>query len=158
MVFLVPALGADYFSDVSHSSSERLLAHPLIMRNQQALHILRVGLGITFLWIGVLIFRDPQFWGGFLQPWAVDLLPVPVESAMIGTAILDFLVGLLLLVDVLTWLAALIATLHLTVVLITAGIDVVTVRDIGLLAGALALLWAKLPKHVSKKGETKSDE
>lgn len=128
------------------------------MRDTQAVHILRVGLGMTFLWIGVLIFRDPQFWGGFLQPWAVDLLPVPVESAMISTAILDFLVGLLLLVDVLTWLVALLATLHLTVVLITAGIDVVTVRDIGLLAGALALLWAKLPKHILKKGETKSNQ
>ncbi len=116
------------------------------MRDTQALHILRVGLGITFLWIGVLIFRDPQFWGGFLQPWVVDLLPVPVESAMIGTAVLDFVMGLLLLVDVLTWLAALLATLHLAIVLITVGIDVVTVRDIGLLAGALAILWVYVPK------------
>ena len=86
------------------------------MRNQQALHVLRVGLGITFLWVGVLIFRDPQFWSGFIQPWV----------------------------------AALVATIHLTIVLITVGIDVVTVRDIGLLAGTLALVWAKLPKRQQK--------
>jgi hypothetical protein len=27
-------------------------------------HILRVGLAITFLWIGVLIFKNPESWGG----------------------------------------------------------------------------------------------
>lgn len=123
------------------------------MRNQQALHVLRVGLGITFLWIGVLIFRDPQFWSGFIQPWAADLIPVPLESAMISTAILDVLIGLLLLVDVLTWVAALVATIHLAVVLITVGIDVVTVRDIGLLAGTLALAWARAPKRFSKQDQ-----
>lgn len=120
------------------------------MLNQQALHVLRVGLGITFLWIGVLIFRDPEFWSGFLQPWVANLLPISVESAMISTAILDVLVGLLLLVDVLTLVAALVATIHLTIVLITVGIDVVTVRDIGLLAGTLALVWARAPRRVSK--------
>lgn len=120
------------------------------MRNQQALHVLRVGLGITFLWIGVLIFRDPQFWSGFIQPWVANLIPVPLESAMISTAILDVLVGLLLLVDVFTWAAALVATIHLTTVLIGVGIDVVTVRDIGLLAGTLALVWARAPRRTSK--------
>lgn len=113
--------------------------------------ILRVGMGITFLWIGVLIFREPEFWGGFLQPWAAGLLPVPIEQAMIGTAVLDVLVGLFLLIDVITWVAALVGTIHLLVVLITAGIDAVTVRDLGLLAGTISLLWSGLPPAVKEK-------
>jgi len=55
-----------------------------------AFHILRVGVAITFLWIGVLILREPEAWGFYLQPWAVDLLPISLEKAMIGTALLQF--------------------------------------------------------------------
>ncbi len=107
---------------------------------KSAFHILRVGVAITFLWIGVLIFKDPQAWGGFLQPWAADLLPVPLEQAMIGTAILDILVGIILLSGFFVWIAALVGSIHLIIVLVTVGINDVTVRDIGLLAATLALL------------------
>jgi len=41
-------------------------------------HFLRVGLAITFLWIGILIFKNPEAWGGYLEPWAVGLLPIPL--------------------------------------------------------------------------------
>lgn len=114
-------------------------------------HILRVGMSITFLWIGVLIFRDPEFWGGFLQPWAAGLLPVPIEEAMIGTAVLDILVGLFLLIDVGTWVAALVGTAQLVIVLVTSGIDAVTVRDLGLLGGTISLLWSGLPQTIRDK-------
>ena len=103
-------------------------------------HILRVGMGITFLWIGVLIFREPEAWGGLLQPWAAGILPVPIAQAMIGTAILDIVIGFLLLINVWTWVAALIGAIHLVIVLATTGINEITVRDIGLLAGVLALM------------------
>ncbi|KKU91110.1 MAG: hypothetical protein UY23_C0004G0055 [Candidatus Jorgensenbacteria bacterium GW2011_GWA1_48_11] len=116
-----------------------------------AFHILRVGLGITFVWIGVLIFKEPQAWGGYLEPWAAGLLPVPLEQAMAGTAILDIAIGFLLLTDWFTWLAALIGTFHLVVVLAVSGITDITVRDIGLLAGALALLTDSLPLFILNK-------
>src|SRR3989338_5736519 len=103
-------------------------------------HLLRVGLSITFLWIGVLIFKNPESWGGYLQPWAYGLLPIPIEQAMIGTAILDIAIGALLLVDIFTWLAALVGALHLVIVLTVSGITDITVRDIGLLVGLLALM------------------
>lgn len=104
-----------------------------------AFHILRVGTAITFLWIGILIFQDPEAWGLYLQPWAADLLPISLKGVMIGTAILDILIGILLLIDVLTWLAGLLGAFHLMIVLITSGINAITVRDIGLFAAALAL-------------------
>lgn len=109
--------------------------------NKASFHILRVGVGITFLWIGVLILKDPNAWGGYLQPWAVALLPVPLIQAMVGTAILDLAIGGLLLIDVLTPVAAALGALHLTIVLTTSGITDVTSRDIGLLSAAVALAW-----------------
>ncbi|MBI2644239.1 MAG: DoxX family membrane protein [Candidatus Wildermuthbacteria bacterium] len=114
-------------------------------------HIIRVGLGITFVWIGVLIFRDPQAWGGYLQPWAAGLLPIPLDQAMIGIAILDIAIGALFLVDWLVWVAALLGIIHLVVVLSVSGITDITVRDIGLLAAAIAIFADSFPFQRLKK-------
>jgi hypothetical protein len=111
-------------------------------------HFLRVGLAITFLWIGVLIFKNPEAWGGYLQPWAAGLLPIPLTQAMIGTAILDIIIGLFLLFDFVPWLAAFVGTVHLIVVLTVSGITDITVRDIGLLVAALALMIDSLPQSI----------
>lgn len=109
------------------------------------LHIIRVGLGITFLWIGVLIIRQPDMWGKLLQPWAVNLLPIPLQTAMLQTAAFDIIVGLLLLLDLFTFWAAAFALLHLVTVITVVGITPPTTRDIGLAAGALAIVWAWWP-------------
>jgi len=61
--------------------------------NRASFHILRIGLAVTFLWIGVLILRNPEAWGGYMRPWATELLPVPLAQAMMGTAILDIIMG-----------------------------------------------------------------
>lgn len=118
--------------------------------NKAGFHILRVGVAITFLWIGVLIFRDPEAWGSYLQPWATGLLFTPLKEAMIGTAILDIVIGGLLLVDYFAWIAAALASFHLIIVLVTTGITDITVRDIGLLAATLALFVETLPFQIFK--------
>lgn len=112
-------------------------------------HILRTGLAVTFLWIGVLILRNPEAWGGYLQPWAAGLLPIPLAQAMLGTAILDIVIGAFLLINFLPWLAALVGAVHLTVIMITSGITDITVRDIGLLGGALAVAIDSLPQSIT---------
>lgn len=111
-------------------------------------HFLRVGLAITFLWIGVLIFKNPEAWSGYLQPWAAGLLPIPLEQAMIGTAILDIVIGALLLFDFLVWAAAFVGAIHIVIVLTVSGITDITVRDIGLLVGTLALMIDSLPQSI----------
>lgn len=119
--------------------------------NNGTYHILRVGMGITFLWIGILIFRSPETWGGMLLPWAYNLLPVPIAQAMISTAVLDIVVGLMLLIDYKTWIAGLVGTIHLIIVLVVVGIDEITVRDIALLTGCLAIMWNALPEKYKVK-------
>lgn len=114
-------------------------------------HILRIGLAVTFLWIGVLILRNPEAWGGYLQSWATELLPIPLAQAMFGTAILDIAIGAFLLINFLPWLAAIVGAVHLAVILIVSGITDITVRDIGLLAGTLALAIDSLPISIINK-------
>lgn len=111
-------------------------------------HIVRVGMGITFLWIGVLIFREPEAWGGYLQPWAMHLLPLPIKEIMLGTAFLDVLIGFLLLVDIFTWLASFVGALHIATVLIGAGITAITVRDIGLFTSLVAIAVTAWPINI----------
>lgn len=107
--------------------------------DKSAFHILRVGTAITFLWIGVLIFQDPQAWGSYVAPWVVDLLPMSVKDVMISTAILDIAIGFLLLIDSFVFLAALVGAAHLFIVLIVSGINEGTVRDIAIVAATIAL-------------------
>ena len=118
---------------------------------KSSFHILRVGLAITFLWIGILIFKNPEAWGGYLEPWSVGLLPVPLNEAMIGTAILDIAIGALLLADIFTWLAAFVGAIHLGIVLTVSGITDITVRDIGLLAGLIAVIADSIPQAIHDK-------
>ena len=119
--------------------------------NKTSFHILRVGLAITFLWIGVLIFKQPEAWGGYLMPWAAGLLPIPIEQAMMGTAVLDIVIGVLLLFDYFVWLAAIAGTIHLIIVLAVSGITDITVRDIGILTATVALMAESLPKNFINK-------
>lgn len=81
-----------------------------------------------------------------MSPWALELLPIPIKEAMIGTAILDIAIGILLLVDSFVWLAAVVGAIHLIIILAVTGITDITVRDIGILAAMIALMIDSLPK------------
>ena len=116
-----------------------------------SLHILRIGLGITFLWIGWMIFQNPEAWGGYMKPWATDLLLFPISQMMIGNAFLDMMVGILLICNLFTWQAALLGTIHLIGVLVVSGITDITVRDIGLLGAVICLMINFLPENVYKR-------
>lgn len=118
-------------------------------------HFLRVGLAITFLWIGILIFQNPEAWGSYIRPWALQWLPLSLVQVMIGTAVLDLTVGVLLLLDVFTWVAAFVGAIHIIVVLITSGITDITVRDVGLLTGSLAISFEALPAWIVDKFKKK---
>ncbi|MEW5805167.1 MAG: hypothetical protein AB1721_00325 [Patescibacteria group bacterium] len=120
-------------------------------------HILRVGLGIVFFWIGVLILKEPELWAGFIRLQFREFLPesISLSGLMIGTAIFDLVIGFLFLIDWQIWLASLFGGAHLLVVIFVAGINETTIRDIGLLAGALALLVESSPNFAIEFLKTK---
>jgi uncharacterized membrane protein YphA (DoxX/SURF4 family) len=115
------------------------------------LHILRIGLAITFLWIGVLIIMEPAAWAGYISQWATRLLPFPLEPMMLTTGVLDITIGTLLALGVVIPLAAAIGALHIAVVLVVSGITDITVRDIAILAAALALTIESLPEPLARR-------
>lgn len=84
-----------------------------------------------------------------MQPWVANLLPIPITQLMIGTAILDTVIGICLLFNIYVWVVALIGFLHVSGVLIVIGITDVTVRDIAIAYCALALMIETLPEFVT---------
>lgn len=86
-----------------------------------------------------------------MQPWAANLLPVPLKQAMLGTAMLDIAIGFFLLIGARVWIAAFIAAAHLVIVLIVSGITDITARDVGLLAASTALAIESLPIRIRNK-------
>jgi len=102
---------------------------------------LRLGMGITFIWIGFYIWQAPEGWGNYLQPWAKNLLLFPIKETMLANAVLDIVIGVLFLLNKFMRIAALVAAIHLLSILIVSGINAITVRDIGLLGAALTIFF-----------------
>jgi len=84
----------------------------------------------------------------------MKLLPVSLDQIMMGTAVLDVLIGILLLLDIFTWLAAFVGATHMIAVLIVSGITDITVRDIAIFAGMVALAIESWPFLEKNKIET----
>ena len=107
--------------------------------------VLRFGLGITFTWFGYLIFKDPGVWGGFIQPWALEKLPLSPDLFMKIIGIFDMIVGVWLIIGFMVWLPAFLAFTHLTMALVatSSGFENVIIRDIGLSFASLSLFLRK---------------
>ncbi len=106
---------------------------------------LRLGLGITYLYSGSSLFYHPQLWYGFAPLWFVDAVTrfVSFDTYLRLQGVFEFALGLSLI----AWfvgrrgvrIASALLTLHLALILVFAGIDPITFRDIGLFGAALAL-------------------
>jgi hypothetical protein len=108
---------------------------------QIAFLCIQYGLAFTFVWTGVLIFKDLKTWASIIEKsWIGKWWPFPAESSMQATALYDIAVGVWLFIGVPLWIPALLAAIHLVLVLVVSGIMSPSYRDVGLLAMAVALV------------------
>lgn len=131
------------------------LAPPSIRR--VSFNVLRIGVGLMFVWIGLLIILNPAEWAKLIQPWVLAVVPFSAQQLMLETAVLDILIGLFLLTGYLVPLVALIAALHLGMIILATGLDiqnVVAARGVGLLAAVLAIFFdaLEMKKRVVQRG------
>jgi uncharacterized membrane protein YphA (DoxX/SURF4 family) len=99
--------------------------------------ILRVGLGLIFLYAGTASLQDPTSWIGFV-PSFVSLV-MPREVFLMLHAIFELALGIGLVAGLWTSVLSALAFFALLSILTLFGIDDVTFRDFGLAAMALAL-------------------
>jgi uncharacterized membrane protein YphA (DoxX/SURF4 family) len=98
---------------------------------------LRIGLGLTFIYAGIMSFLAPENWIGFVPQWIGSIID-PMIFLQIHAGF-EIVLGLALLVGLWLPLVALLAFLDIFAILLFYGIDEVTFRDFGLLMAALAL-------------------
>lgn len=125
--------------------------------------VLRLGLGLTFLYIGIDIFRNKNNWIGFL-PQSLPGGMSPDTAILIGGGV-DVLLGVALIIGYWPRLTAWLSTFHLVGIIIVNSLDAVIARDIGLAGSALALAfwphgqttWWR-PKWMRRRRKSHSDE
>ncbi len=101
---------------------------------------LRVGLGLTFVFIGIDILRHPTMWLGYVPQ--ETLLGFNQETMLRMGGLFDMVVGTLLIIKAWPRLAGALAVLHLIGIFTLNGIDGVLARNIGLLGTAIAItVW-----------------
>jgi len=107
--------------------------------------ILRVSLGVMYLYSGFDIMARPDIWEGFIPDWLYNGLgsDATVSLFLKAQGAIELGIALLFLAWFLgKWgvrLAAMLAAVEMALILVLLGVDSVTFRDIGLLGAALAL-------------------
>lgn len=105
---------------------------------QVAAVLLRVGLGLVFLYAAISTFLQPLLWEGYFPSALLHL--APVHLVLYGMAAYELCLALALLAGIRLRLAALLCVLTLGGIVATnLGQLIVTFRDVGLLFAAIAL-------------------
>jgi len=118
--------------------------HFLAKHSHWGTFVARVGIAAVFLWFGIDKFVHPIEWAGWVPDWMSALIPMSLVSFMYIHGAIETLVGVLLLVGYQTRMAALLAVITLCGVILAmigTGSTDVLLRDVGLLAASLSLLF-----------------
>ncbi|MCC6934515.1 MAG: DoxX family membrane protein [Candidatus Yanofskybacteria bacterium] len=107
---------------------------------------LRIGLAFVFLWFGVDAFLQPAYWVQAWMPDFVQRLTVGVgmgtENAMFLFGMFEVIVAVSIATGFFMRYFAAAAAAFLLGILVTHGLNEVVVRDVGIIAGLIALvLW-----------------
>ncbi|HEY4496552.1 MAG TPA: DoxX family membrane protein [Candidatus Paceibacterota bacterium] len=106
--------------------------------------ILRLALAFTFLWSGLSSLYSPENWIGFVPDW-IELF-IAKDIFLTVHSVAEISLGIGFLIGLWTPIFSLIAFLALISILIIAGIDDITFRDVGLVALALVLFLRSLKR------------
>ncbi|MFA6523507.1 MAG: hypothetical protein WCS85_04030 [Candidatus Peribacteraceae bacterium] len=118
---------------------------------KSAILVLRLGLGIAFVWTGVSILLQPSVWASLLQPWAMIRIFGSLKPLMQVTAVLDILIGASLVLNLWAWVASLVGAVALVLALIGTRIGSGSALNILFLAAFVALFLLLAPAKVLRK-------
>jgi uncharacterized membrane protein YphA (DoxX/SURF4 family) len=107
---------------------------------------IRIGLAIVYLWFGIDKFIQPDYWiNAWMPVWAQHIaqeIGMSATNVIILIGIFEVLVATSLVTGFFMRVFAVIAIAFLATGLVVHGFNEVLVRDVGLIAGLLALaIW-----------------
>jgi uncharacterized membrane protein YphA (DoxX/SURF4 family) len=104
--------------------------------------IMRFGLAFVFGWMGIDKFIHLSAWYGWIPSW---LAFVPQDAFLYAVGAIEVILAVLLIGGRFVRFAAIVCAVLMAGVVFSFGINDITVRDIGLIALALAI--AMTPEH-----------
>lgn len=99
--------------------------------------LIRLGLGLVFIYAGVYKLFDPASWAGFIPHWFTRIISGDVFLPLLG--VFELILGVMLILRLYLALVSLLAFSELFIILLVYGISDTTFRDFGLLMATLAL-------------------
>ena len=104
--------------------------------------LLRIGLGVVFLYASISSFTNPQDWVGYFPKFAKDF--VPVGTLLHIFSVYEMILAVWLLSGKFIQQAAVLVVLTLSgIVLFNFSLLAISFRDIGLIFAALALFFTE---------------
>lgn len=115
----------------------------------------RIGLGLVILLAGLHKFVDPGAWSVYAAPWFAAIWPFPMDLTMVLFGVTEVPVGLALLFDWYTTLAAAIVAVSMlgvifdlaTIAVVSGRFVDVIVRDLGLFVLAVVVTLRSAVGH-----------
>lgn len=108
--------------------------------------ILRIGLGLIFLYFSIQQMMNPEAWASFVPQWIEENI-VSANKAVIFNSIFELCFGILLILGLYTRVTALLLGIHLLVISFSIGFNPVGVRDFGLAIASLSLALREKDKY-----------
>lgn len=109
------------------------------MKNKEyAPIVLRISLGLVFLWFGFTNIFNYESLVGYL-PEFVYSLGISLQSIMLLNGIFEIVFGTLLIIGLFTRVVAFILFLHVLLIMFSLGYNDVAIRDFGLAFATLAV-------------------
>jgi len=132
----------------------------LIRNKEYSVAAIRIGLALVFLWFGIDEVFNPENWFGYVPQWISSILPLSLKAFIILNGIFEIIIGIFLLIGFYTRFFALITSIHLLLIIMAVGYNEIGVRDFGLVAMAISLVFSgsgvlSLDNKISKTAEFK---
>jgi len=110
-------------------------------QTEYGLAIIRCGLSGVLLWFGSQQLIHPQDWVGYVPAEVVQLAPFSAHTIVLMNGAAEIAFGSLILLGIFTRISALFMAVHLAGIAFSLGLTAVAVRDWGLVAALLGLVF-----------------
>ena len=103
--------------------------------------IIRLGMSGVLLWFGAQQLLHSVDWVGYVPPEVVSLTGISAQTITLANGSAEIACGMLLLLGVFTSVVAFVMALHLAAIAYSLGNTAVAIRDWGLTAAMLGLVF-----------------
>lgn len=103
--------------------------------------ILRMGLATVFLWFGFSQLFDGVNWISWVPEWAPAIMHLPPAMIVLFNGVFEVLGGTLLMSGLFVRFVAVLLSVHMAMLVLSIGITPIGVRDFGLTAASVALVF-----------------